>query len=89
VVQFRGLASTMAGQMVKAPMFVPEIVATVGIAPVLDWTSHFAAMGAYTALSETLDSPLRRFAGKLSPKDRYKLNRRLDAWKYGAGLDYE
>eukprot|EP00873_Tetraselmis_striata_P045663 jgi/Tetstr1/465927/TSEL_010541.t1 len=89
VVQFRGLAATMSGQMFKAPLFVPQIVATVGLGPVLDWSRHFAAMGAYTVLSETLDKPLRRRAEGMSPKARYHLNRTLDAWKYGAGLDYK
>mmetsp|Transcript_34903 Transcript_34903/g.98967 ORF Transcript_34903/g.98967 Transcript_34903/m.98967 type:complete len:622 (-) Transcript_34903:425-2290(-) len=89
VIQFRGLASTMAGQMVKAPMSVPEIIGNVGLGPVLDWTSHFITMGAYTVLSQTLEGPLKARAEKLDPKERYRLNRRLEAWRFGAGLDFK
>lgn len=79
----------MAGQMMKAPAFMPEILTTVGVPPILDWTKHFVAMGVYTALSELLERPLREHAKKLGPKERYRLNRTLEAWRFGAGLDYE
>jgi len=89
VLQFGGLASTLAGQMAKDPMFVPEIISAVGVGPLLDWGQHFAAMGTYTALSAGVSEPLRRLAENLGPKERYRLNRTIDAWKYGAGLDYQ
>ena len=89
VIQFRGLASTLAGQMAKAPLFTPEILATVGAGPILDWTQHFVTMGVYTALTETLEKPLTSMGEGMAPKDRYRLNRTLEAWRFGAGLDYK
>ncbi len=61
VIQFRGLAATMAGQMAKAPLFMPEILVTVGAGPILDWTRHFIVMGVYTVLTEVLEEPLSAF----------------------------
>lgn len=79
----------MGGQLLQDPKFVPEIIRTVGILPVLDWTKHFIALGLYTLLSSTLEKPLKQLGPRLSPKQQFQLNRRLDQWRFGAGLDYK
>ena len=89
VVQFGGLSSTLSGQVLSDPGFVPKIFAHVGIGPLLDWTRHYASLGTYTALHQyaTKSTPPNQQPG-LSPRQRYFKNRQREAWKYGSGLDY-
>lgn len=53
-----------------------------------DWFVHFLALGGYTALN-ALAAPLRAVSGRLPPRQRYLLRRRLETWRYGSGQDYE
>jgi len=52
VVQFGPLGSTLFGQVLDDPFFVPQIFKHVGIPPMLDWAKHFAALGSYTLLDK-------------------------------------
>ena len=89
VVQFGPLAATLLGQMVSDPLSVPGIFRHVGILPMLDWTRHFAALGAYTALHNVGGPVLRSMARQTgSARRRYHLNRLADAWTFGSGSDY-
>lgn len=88
VPQFGPLALTMGGQMVNDPLFVPEILKHVGPTAFVDWFVHFVGLGGYTALN-ALAPPLRAVAGRLPSRQRFLLNRQLEAWRYGSGQDYE
>lgn len=90
VIQVGGLFSTIAGMSVYDPLLVPPLLLWVGPGPVIGWSKHFALLGLYSlcnvALSPFLSSP--EYQESLSPRDRFLLRRRLEAWKYGSGGDY-
>ncbi|GBF87530.1 glycine D-amino acid oxidase [Raphidocelis subcapitata] len=90
VLQFGPLARTMSAQMVRDPAFVPQLVAHIGVGPLVDWVGHVAALGAYGALHAAAAPALRaRLLPQLSPREGYRLRRTLEAWEYGSGADYK
>lgn len=89
VVQYGPLGLTLVSQMLSDPLFVPSIFRHVGVPPMLDWLKHFTALGAYTLLHKAGKPVVRSLAERSSGKQRFKLNRLLDAWKYGSGSDFK
>jgi hypothetical protein len=79
----------MAAQVVQEPLFVPKLMAHVGPLPLADWMSHVAALGTYAALHKAAAPPLKQVGKLLTPREKFKLNRLLDAWEYGSGSDYK
>ncbi|KAL0311255.1 UNVERIFIED_CONTAM: hypothetical protein Sangu_2420200 [Sesamum angustifolium] len=61
----------------------------VGLLVLLDWSGHFMMLGYYTFLSSYLDPVIRPLVEKFPGKMKYEWKQKLEAWKYGAGLDYE
>ncbi|KAL2973426.1 hypothetical protein AAZX31_14G044700 [Glycine max] len=61
----------------------------VGIPVLLDWSRHFLGLGYYTFLSTFADPIVRPFLNTLPSKTSFQWKRHLEAWKYGAGLDYK
>ncbi|KAM0943101.1 putative lycopene beta-cyclase [Dioscorea sansibarensis] len=88
VIQFWPLAKTLGLVMLSQPWLLPSIFKQVGIAVILDWSGHFVMLGWYTFLSSYLDPIIRPWIKLLPLKQKYEWNRNLEAWKYGAGLDY-
>lgn len=91
VVQFGPLARTMGTMMVTRPGSVPEILAHVGPGPIAEWVVHFAALAVYAALDSTAAPALRALADGplMDARGKFRAGRLLDAWKYGAGRDYD
>ncbi|XP_038887933.1 uncharacterized protein LOC120077904 isoform X2 [Benincasa hispida] len=89
VVQFVPLTQTLGLVMLTKPQLLPSIFKQVGISVLLDWTGHFGMLGYYTFLSTFIDPIVRSFLSSLTPKMKFEWKRRLEAWKYGAGLDYK
>lgn len=89
VVQFVPLARTLLGVTFQAPLSIPPLLLHVGLGPLVSWLGHFAAMGAYTAAHHLLRDPLLAALPALSPQDRFKARRLLEAWEVGSGLDYD
>ncbi|XP_022135885.1 uncharacterized protein LOC111007725 [Momordica charantia] len=89
VVQFLPLTQTLALVMLTKPQLLPTIFKQVGIPVLLDWSGHFGMLGYYTFLSTFIDPIIRLFLSSLAPKMNFEWKRRLEAWKYGAGLDYK
>ncbi|KAB1200862.1 hypothetical protein CJ030_MR0G006092 [Morella rubra] len=89
VVQFVPLAKTLGLVMLTKPQLLPSIFKQVGVPVLLDWSGHFFMLGCYTLLSSFADPIIRPFLSSLPSKMNYEWKRRLEAWKYGAGLDYE
>jgi len=83
VVQFAGLAKTLPRVPLKT---VLPIVPQVGLPALFDWLRHYASLGLYTGL----DSLGQRWQLPTAtpPVWRYTYRRWLEAWRYGAGLDY-
>lgn len=89
VVQFVPLAKTLGLVMLTKPQLLPSIFKQVGIPVLLDWSGHFFMLGYYTFLSTFADPVIRPLLSSFPSKMNYKWKRRLEAWKYGAGLDYK
>ncbi|KAJ4981737.1 hypothetical protein NE237_032574 [Protea cynaroides] len=89
VIQFEPLVKTLGLVMLTKPQIIPSIFKQVGISVLLDWSGHFVMLGYYTFLSTFIDPLIRSWIPTFPDKMRYKWKRHLDAWKYGAGLDYK
>ncbi|GMY09828.1 hypothetical protein FCV25MIE_05067 [Fagus crenata] len=89
VVQFVPLAKTLGLVMLTKPQLLPSIFKQVGVPVLLDWSGHFFMLGYYTFLATFADPVIRPLLNSLPSKMNYEWKRRLEAWKYGAGLDYK
>ncbi|KZV34438.1 hypothetical protein F511_23412 [Dorcoceras hygrometricum] len=88
VIQFGPLVKTLGLVMLTRPLIIPSIFKKVGIPVLFDWSGHFVMLGLYTFLSSFIDPLLRPLLNSFPTKTRYEWKRRLEAWKYGSGLDY-
>ncbi|GMG98700.1 hypothetical protein Nepgr_000540 [Nepenthes gracilis] len=89
VIQFGPLVKTLGLVMITRPQLIPSIFKQVGLPVLFDWSGHFLMLGHYTLLSTFADPLIRPFIHRFPPEMRYRWNRYLEAWKFGAGLDYE
>nr|XP_043623880.1 uncharacterized protein LOC122595563 [Erigeron canadensis] len=88
VIQFGPLVKTLGLVMLTKPQIIPSIFKQVGFPVLIDWLGHFSSLGSYTFLSIFIDPLIRPVIDTFSTEMKYKWNRQLEAWKYGAGLDY-
>ncbi|XP_066331376.1 uncharacterized protein [Miscanthus floridulus] len=88
VIQFGPLVKTLGLVMLTRPQILPSIFKQVGLGVILEWSGHFMMLGYYTFLSTFIDPVLRSWVESLPPRDKYQWKRYLEAWRYGAGLDY-
>ncbi|KAK3184413.1 hypothetical protein Dsin_031699 [Dipteronia sinensis] len=89
VIKFEPLAKTLGLVLITKPQIIPSIFKQVGIPVLLDWSVHFFMLGYYTFLSTFADPVIRSLLNAFPPKMKYEWKRYLEAWKYGAGLDYK
>ncbi len=90
MLQFGPLVSTMVGQMVRDPGFVPQLIVHIGLAPLVEWLGHVAALGGYTLLHAAVAPAVRaRLLPQLTPREQFKWRRTLEAWEFGSGKDYK
>lgn len=85
VVQFSTLSRTL--PQVKLNLVLP-IVPQVGLPTLLDWLSHYVRLATYSGLFP-VGKAVAPFVKGFSPQQRYYYHRWLEAWKYGAGKDYQ
>ncbi|KAH9624042.1 hypothetical protein KSS87_008964 [Heliosperma pusillum] len=88
VIQFGPLVKTLGLVMLTKPQIIPSIFKQVGIPVLLDWSGHFFMLGYYTFLSVYIDPLIRPSVNKFPSKMKFQWKCYMDAWKYGAGLDY-
>ncbi|MBD2176226.1 FAD-binding oxidoreductase [Pseudanabaena sp. FACHB-1998] len=88
VVQFIPLAKTMLAMSIADPVLVLKIMQQVGFGALLDWLKHYFNLGAYSFLNQIGDR-LEPAIANLLPEQQYQLNRKIEAWYYGSGGDYE
>ncbi|KAK8952209.1 hypothetical protein KSP39_PZI003714 [Platanthera zijinensis] len=88
VVQFRPLVKTLGLVMIQHPQILPSIFKQVGFGVIINWFGHFSMLGYYTFLSSYVDPVIRQWIENLPEKNKFTWRRRLEAWKYGSGLDY-
>ena len=90
VVRFDGLVGSLARSFIADPLFMPQIVGTVGIPELVEWLGHLGNMGLYSALDAAATPILTPVVdGMKDPRDQFRWRRRMDAWKYGSGADYK
>ncbi|KAL3615277.1 hypothetical protein CASFOL_040938 [Castilleja foliolosa] len=89
VIQFGPLVKTLGLVMLSQPLLIPSIFKQVGFPVLLDWFGHFVMLGYYTFVSSYIDPAIRPYLNGFPEKTRYEWRRKLEAWKYGAGLDYK
>lgn len=90
VIRFDGLVGSLARGFVADPTFMPEIVAHVGIPRLVDWLGHVSMMGLYSALDSFAAPIIKPLVNNMNdPAEKFLWRRRMDAWKFGSGNDYE
>ncbi|KAH7431156.1 hypothetical protein KP509_08G032900 [Ceratopteris richardii] len=89
VIQFGPLAKTLGYVMISRPDILPAIFRQVGLQSILEWTIHFTLLGIYTILSTTAVPLLLFWIPKMPKKAQFIWRRRIEAWKFGSGLDYQ
>ncbi|KAJ4845742.1 hypothetical protein Tsubulata_048896 [Turnera subulata] len=89
VIQLGPLSKTLGLVMLTEPLIITSIFKQVGIPVLLDWSGHFFMLIYYTLLSTFADPLIRPLSSAFPSKMKYEWKRNLEAWKYGAGLDYE
>ncbi|CAK9220239.1 unnamed protein product [Sphagnum troendelagicum] len=89
VVQFGPQVQLLTTIMLMKPLFIPQILRQVGIFPLFDWVRHFIALATYTILWLAAARFLSSWIKSLPEKKQYRWRRRLEAWQYGSGLDYQ
>ncbi|KAG8047242.1 hypothetical protein GUJ93_ZPchr0008g12539 [Zizania palustris] len=88
VIQFGPLVKTLGLVMITRPQILPSIFKQAGAGVILSWSGHFLMLGYYTFLSTFVDPVLRSWVESLPLRNKYQWKRYMEAWKYGAGLDY-
>jgi lycopene cyclase CruP len=74
--------------VLQEPGFVPKLMVHVGLGPLLGWVGHVSALAAFTAVHKSAGA-LKGLMPNLSPLERYRLRRLLDAMEYGSGADFK
>jgi len=89
VVRLDGLLGSLSRSFVADPFFMPQIVAYVGIPSLVEWVGHVTMMAIYSAAHFAVSPALIPYVDNLeNPRERFRWNRRMEAWKFGSGSDY-
>jgi len=91
VIRIDGLLGSLSRSFIKDPLFMPEIISHVGILTLVDWLGHVFMLTLYTGL-HTFVTPIVNVGIDndliVDTRQKYRLRRFMDAWKYGSGCDY-
>jgi lycopene cyclase CruP len=88
VVQFVPLVQTLIKTGLRHPGTVLAILPQVGALNLLDWMQHLLNLGFYTVLY-SISPTLQPWIQTLPAAQQYVWNRRIQAWQYGSGSDYQ
>lgn len=92
VLQFFPLVKTLAYAAVGDPLTPIKIVPHVGLIAMADFLSNMVALFTYTMLSIYISPIIKSVYLPTLPADTRELflwKRRMEAWKFGSGLDYD
>ncbi|MFN7357018.1 MAG: FAD-binding oxidoreductase, partial [Pseudanabaena sp.] len=70
------------------PVLVLKIMQQVGVVTLIDWLKHYLSLGTYSFLNQ-VSQQAETVIANLLPEQQYRLQRQIDAWKYGSGGDYQ
>jgi hypothetical protein len=89
VVRFDGLVGSLARSFVADPLFMPQIIAHVGLTTLIEWIGHVSMMAVYSVCHSLVRPTLGPFVKQLeNDRDRFIWRRRFEAWTFGSGSDY-
>jgi lycopene cyclase CruP len=88
VVQWVPLWRTLTKTTIDHPIATLKLLPQLGIPAIANWTVHYLRLAGFSLIAPLSDR-LQPWVEPLSPAQRYVWQCRLDAWKYGAGGDYE
>ena len=88
IVQFTALSKTLFLTSITQPLLVIKVIPQVGLVNLIDWMIHYINLGIYSSLSPW-EKVLKSGIKNLPPQQQYYYHRLLEAWRYGAGKDYE
>ncbi len=88
VVQFWPLTQTLAQTTLQNPLLGLGVIPDVGFEELLLWSKHYVNLGIYSGLTQ-LEGTFNSKIQSLSPLQRYRWRRRIEAWRYGSGRDYD
>jgi 2-polyprenyl-6-methoxyphenol hydroxylase-like FAD-dependent oxidoreductase len=89
VIRFDGLFGSLARSFASDPLFMPQIVAHVGVPALADWLGHVSMMALYSVLHAAATPVISPFVDKMeNPRERFAWRRRMESWKFGSGSDY-
>ena len=84
-----GLVATIGGLMLSKPAVAVEILIRLGPLPLVDWFLHFAGMALASVGGSEQGRDLAAALGPLlPPQSGFVVERAVDGWQYGSGLDY-
>lgn len=97
VVQFDLLLKTLVQAFIRDPLAVPPLLFHVGLPALIDWMGHFAQLWWHSTLynligrgkEAELVAAADNEGAAAAAAERFAWARRVEAWKYGSGLDYE
>jgi len=90
VVRFDGLVGSLARSFQSDPTFMPEIVNHIGVPTLVEWLGHVGMIGAYGLLDTFVSPVLKPIVRNMKdPRAKFQWRRRMDAWKFGSGNDYQ
>eukprot|EP01039_Chlorochromonas_danica_P003675 gene3675-4021_t len=90
VVQFKPLVLTLLTAL-RSDWSIPvRVLPLIGFGPLIDFVRHLIALGVYDALHRHVSEHLSKWveSSSLPMRQKYWWRRRMEAWKYGSGLDY-
>lgn len=89
VIRFDGLVGSLARSFVSDPLFMPQIVAHVGLPALVDWLGHVSMMALYSVLHAAATPVMTPFVDLMkNPRDQFYWRRQMEAWEFGSGSDY-
>jgi hypothetical protein len=90
VIRFDGLFGSLTRAFLTDPLFMPAIIAHVGLPQLMDWLGHVRMIWYYDFLHKFVAPVMGSIAERNNdPAERFLWRRRLEAWKYGSGNDYK
>jgi 2-polyprenyl-6-methoxyphenol hydroxylase-like FAD-dependent oxidoreductase len=90
VLQFVPLLRTLFLAAVQDPLTPFKVVPHVGLLAMADFFFHFSMLGVYTFLASFAAKPVLSLTNSLplSANSKFNWRRKVEAWKFGSGLDY-
>jgi len=89
VLQFFPLLKTLVLAGIRDPLTPVKILPHVGLPAMLDFFHHFWNMLIYTLLYDFFAPSVLANAQNLSKREAFAAKRKVEAWKFGSGKDFD